>query len=61
MALYKPNFMEAGLINLGHVIELNDDSLKVIGVDVVGHRNKIKKSVKTMKDFLNENAEEGEI
>ena len=59
--MYKTNFNEAGLVNLGHVIDIDDNALKVIGVDVIGHRNKIKKSVKSMKDFLNENAEEGEI
>ena len=49
MGQYAANFKTAGYNDLMQVTCLKDGDLKEIGVNLIGHRNKIYKSVKSMR------------
>ena len=49
MAQYAGNFKTAGFNDLTQVTCLRDSDLKDIGVNLIGHRNKIYKSIKSMR------------
>ncbi|KXJ06054.1 Ephrin type-A receptor 4, partial [Exaiptasia diaphana] len=48
MARYATHFANAGYMDLGHVKSLEEEDLSRIGVKLIGHRNKINKSIKAM-------------
>lgn len=49
MGQYTANFKTAGYNDLTQVTHLKDGELKDIGVNLIGHRNKIYKSIKSMR------------
>ena len=49
MGQYTANFNTAGYKDLTHVTCLKDNDLKDIGVTLIGHRNKIYKSIRSMR------------
>lgn len=49
MGQYAANFKTAGYKDLTQVTCLKDNDLKEIGVTLIGHRNKIYKSIKSMR------------
>ena len=49
MGQYTANFKTAGYNDLTQVTHLKDGELKDIGVTLIGHRNKIYKSIKSMR------------
>lgn len=49
MGQYAANFKTAGFKDLTQVTCLKDNDLKEIGVTLIGHRNKIYKSIKSMR------------
>ena len=49
MGQYTANFKTAGYKDLPQVTCLKDSDLKEIGVSLIGHRNKIYKSIKSMR------------
>jgi len=48
MGRYATHFANAGYMDLGHVKSLEEEDLSRIGVKLIGHRNKINKSIKAM-------------
>ena len=48
MGRYTSQFANAGYMDLGHVKSLEEQDLSRIGVRLIGHRNKINKSIKAM-------------
>ena len=50
MSKYADQFKGAGYEKLEHVCKITDGDLEKIGVKLIGHRNKISKSIKAMKD-----------
>ncbi|KAK3735399.1 hypothetical protein QZH41_013394, partial [Actinostola sp. cb2023] len=48
MGRYTTQFANAGYMDLGHVKSLEEQDLSRIGVRLIGHRNKINKSIKAM-------------
>ena len=47
--------------SLGKVVRLEETDLREMGVKLIGHRNKINKSIKAMKaQFVNEGLDEDE-
>lgn len=55
MGQYKPNFEDAGYVALKQLVKVGDSELDVIGVKLIGHRNKIKKNLKGLHDYLQQN------
>lgn len=54
MGQYVANFDRAGYQTLKQVSALNEDGIKEMGVTLVGHRNKINKSIKRLQmQFVN--------
>ena len=49
MGHYIANFKTAGYNDLTQVTRIKDNDLKEIGVTLIGHRNKIYKSIKSMR------------
>lgn len=49
MGQYISNFKTAGYSDLTQVTRIKDNDLKDIGVMLIGHRNKIYKSIKSMR------------
>ena len=49
MEKYLETFQANGIDTLNKVTQLNEEDLKEIGIKLVGHRNKMKKSIKAMK------------
>ncbi|XP_031575474.1 ephrin type-B receptor 1-B-like isoform X2 [Actinia tenebrosa] len=54
MQQYVNNFKEAGLSQLDQVKTMSEEDLAKIGVKLIGHRNKMKKSIKAMKKHFDE-------
>ena len=48
MEKYRETFQANGIDTLSKVTQLNEEDLKEMGIKLVGHRNKMKKSIKTM-------------
>jgi hypothetical protein len=57
MAKYVNVFKNAGCSDLEHVKTLDEDDLSKMGVKLIGHRNKINKSIKAMKRHCNKSNE----
>ncbi len=49
MEKYSETFQAAGIENLNKVTMLEDKDLSEIGIKLIGHRNKMNKSIKAMK------------
>lgn len=49
MEKYWETFQANGVETLNKVTQLNEEDLKEIGIKLVGHRNKMKKSIKAMR------------
>ena len=62
MTRYVTSFKDAGYAHLAHVKVMQDDDLTKLGVNLIGHRNKISKSIKKIKKELKveDNFKEGE-
>lgn len=56
MNQYKENFVKAGYVDLDKVKSLEEDDLKGMGVRLIGHRNKMNKSIKALKNHSYSNA-----
>ena len=56
MGQYNPNFKEAGYVTLKQLVDVDDHDLVTIGVKLIGHRNKIKKNLKGLQDYLQQNS-----
>ncbi|XP_065061316.1 ephrin type-B receptor 5-like [Rhopilema esculentum] len=52
MSRYIENFTEKGLVTPLQILELTDPDLKDIGIEAVGHRNKIMKNINLTKGQL---------
>ena len=52
MEKYSNNFTKAGYVNLKQLMDFGDEDLDKVGVTIRGHRNKIKKTVKGLKEHL---------
>lgn len=48
MARYAENFANAGYMDLDQIVCLEEEDLARIGIKLIGHRNKINKSIKAM-------------
>lgn len=48
MEKYWETFQAKGIDTLSKVTQLNEEDLNEIGIKLVGHRNKMKKSIKAM-------------
>ena len=54
-------FQAKNIDSLGKVIRLKETDLREMGVKLIGHRNKMNKSIKAMKaQFVNEGLDEDE-
>ena len=54
-------FQAKNVDSLGKVVRLEELDLREMGVKLIGHRNKINKSIKAMKaQFVNEGLDENE-
>ena len=54
-------FQAKNVDSLGKVVRLEETDLREMGVKLIGHRNKINKSIKAMKaQFVNEGLDENE-
>ncbi|KXJ07080.1 Ephrin type-B receptor 2 [Exaiptasia diaphana] len=51
MDKYADLFKQAGYVNLEQVKSLEEDDLKGLGIQLIGHRNKMRKSIKAMKIY----------
>ncbi|XP_020902227.1 ephrin type-B receptor 1-B [Exaiptasia diaphana] len=51
MDKYADLFKQAGYVNLDQVKSLEEDDLKGLGIQLIGHRNKMRKSIKAMKIY----------
>ena len=52
MSRYIENFTQKGLVTPRQILELTDPDLKEIGIEAVGHRNKIMKNINLTKGQL---------
>lgn len=57
MGQYNTNFKTAGYNDLTQVTCLKDSDLKGIGVTLIGHRNKIYKSIRSMRKHFDNKPE----
>jgi ephrin-B len=48
MVRYAEIFANAGYMDLAHIKSLEEEDLARIGIKLIGHRNKINKSIKAM-------------
>jgi ephrin-B len=53
MNRYEANFIEAGYKSTSDIRELAGEDLERLGVSLIGHRNKIMKSIKSLKNGKN--------
>lgn len=49
MERYSGNFQTASIDDMNKVTQLNENELRKMGITLIGHRNKMKKSIKAMK------------
>ena len=62
MEKYWETFQANGIDTLNKVTQLNEEDLKEVGIKLVGHRNKMKKSIKAMKSqYHNKGMDEDEV
>ena len=57
MSKYADQFTVAGYDKLEHVCKITDNDLDSLGVKLIGHRNKIRKSIKALKDHYRKKRE----
>jgi len=55
MTQYTENFVKAGYMDIEKVKSLGEDDLKGMGVRLIGHRNKMNKSIKALKNHSDDN------
>ena len=61
METYSETFKAANITSLNQVIKMEDRDLKALGINLIGHRNKMNKSVKAMKaQFYNKGLDDDE-
>lgn len=49
MAKYSETFKTANINTLNQVAKMEENDLKAMGIKLIGHRNKMSKSIKAMK------------
>ncbi|XP_048585722.1 ephrin type-A receptor 4 [Nematostella vectensis] len=57
MGRYADAFVGSGYVDIDHIRHLEDDDLLKMGINLIGHRNKIRKSIK----HINQKLETGEL
>lgn len=61
MEKYSETFKAANINTLNQVTKMEENDLKAIGIKLIGHRNKISKSIKAMKSqFHNKGLDDDE-
>lgn len=61
METYSETFKTANITSLNKVIKMEDRDLKALGIKLIGHRNKMNKSIKAMKSqFYNKGLDDDE-
>ena len=48
MASYIPNFTQAGFTKVSELAGLQDNDLQVVGVSLIGHRNKMLRTIRSL-------------
>ena len=56
MAKYSETFKAANINTIDRVAKMEENDLKAIGIKLIGHRNKISKSIKAMKSQFHNKA-----
>lgn len=52
MGQYTDQFVTAGYSNLKHLAEFEEPDLEDLGIKLIGHKNKIRKSIREVKTKL---------
>ena len=61
MEKYSETFKAANVNTLNQVAKMEDNDLKAVGIKLIGHRNKMSKSIKAMKSqFHNKGLDDDE-
>lgn len=60
MEKYSETFTAANINTLNQIVKMEENDLKALGIKLIGHRNKISKSIKAMKSQFHNKGLDGD-